>query len=215
MAMSRISAIAWRRAWRSPRLPSVTSFSTIGRKSFAFGNVVTICSCLMSAAAMLANMARRCSCVRFSLRWALPWRMHVSFGDRIRGRASAIRFSRLIADHRPTNTCSVMILEPLGQLVDIVRRPARHFHSEMQAHLGQHFLDLVERLAPEVRRAQHLGFRLLDEIADINDVVVLETVGGAHAELELVDLFEEGRVEGEIGNCLGRADLFPRLLEVD
>jgi len=47
------------------------SFSMIGRKSFAFGSVVTICSCLMSATAMLANMARRCSLVRLSLRWAL------------------------------------------------------------------------------------------------------------------------------------------------
>ena len=40
MATSRICAIAWRRACRSPRLPSVTSFSTIGRRSFAFGSVV-------------------------------------------------------------------------------------------------------------------------------------------------------------------------------
>src|SRR4051794_35713673 len=50
---------------------------------------------------------------------------------------------------------SVVILEPLGQFVDILRRPARHFHAEMQTHLGQHFLDLVQRLAAEVRSAQH------------------------------------------------------------
>src|SRR5215510_12292980 len=52
----------------APRLPSVTSFSTIGRRSLALGSVVTICSCLMSAAAMLPNMARRCSAARLSLR---------------------------------------------------------------------------------------------------------------------------------------------------
>ena len=39
-------------------MPSVTSFSTIGRSSLAFGSVVTICSCLISAAHMLANIAR-------------------------------------------------------------------------------------------------------------------------------------------------------------
>ena len=42
---------------RPPFLPSVTSFSTIGRNSLAFGSVVTICSCLISAAHMLANIA--------------------------------------------------------------------------------------------------------------------------------------------------------------
>src|SRR6478735_6245936 len=51
---------------------------------------------------------------------------------------------------------SIMILEALGQLVDVLRRPARHFHAEMQSHLGQYFLDLVQRLAPEVRGTQHL-----------------------------------------------------------
>jgi hypothetical protein len=47
----------------------------------------------------------------------------------------------------------------------------------MQSHLHQHFLDLVERLSAEIRRPQHLRFGLLNEIADIDDVVVLQTVG--------------------------------------
>src|SRR5882762_11104940 len=66
---------------------------------------------------------------------------------------------------------SVVILEALGELVDILRRPARNLHAEMEAHLGEHFLDLVERLAAEIRRAQHLGLGLLHEVADIDDVV--------------------------------------------
>src|SRR5712671_3899916 len=66
---------------------------------------------------------------------------------------------------------SVVVLEALGELVDILRRPARHFHAEMQTHLGQHFLDLVERLAAEIRGAEHFRFRLLHEVADIDDVV--------------------------------------------
>ena len=59
-----------RRACRSPFLARVTSFSTKGRSSLAFGRVVTICSCLISEAAMLANMAVRWLDVRPSLRCA-------------------------------------------------------------------------------------------------------------------------------------------------
>ena len=65
----------------------------------------------------------------------------------------------------------------------------------MQAHARQHFLDLVQRLAAEVRRAQHLGFGLLDQIADIDDVVVLQAVGRAHRKFQFVDFLEQQRVE--------------------
>src|SRR5262245_40612956 len=149
MARSRISAIACRRSCRSPRLPSVTSFSTIGRRSLAFGSVVVICSCLISAAAMLANIARRCSAVRLSLRWALPWRIGKLQDVNGRDEPGHDEFLR-----------SIMVLEALGELVDVLRRPAGYFHAQVQPHLGEHFLDLVERLAPEVGGAQHLGFRL-------------------------------------------------------
>src|SRR3712207_6022441 len=50
---------------------------------------------------------------------------------------------------------SVMLLEPLGEILDVLRRPARHFHAEVQAHPGEHFLDLVQGLAAEVRGAEH------------------------------------------------------------
>src|ERR1700733_7454704 len=107
-----------------------------------------------------------------------------------------------------------MILEALGELVDILRRPARHFHAEMQTHLGQHFLDFVERLAAEVRRAEHFGFRLLHEVADIDDVVVLQAVGRTYRQFEFVHLLEEGRVEGEVRDDL-LGDFLARLFEVD
>src|SRR6478752_2910034 len=109
---------------------------------------------------------------------------------------------------------SIVVFEALGQFVDILRRPARHFHAEMQTHLGQHFLDLVERLATEVRGTEHFRFRLLHEIADIDDVVVLQAVRRTHRQFELVDLLEERRVEREIGNDLLRHFL-ARLFEVD
>src|SRR6266404_6557159 len=110
--------------------------------------------------------------------------------------------------------CSVMILEALGEFIDVLWRPPRHFHAEMQPHLRQHFLDLVERLTPEVRRAQHFGLGLLYQIADVDDIVVLEAIGRAHRELELVDLLEERGIEREVRNGL-RRHLLLRLLEID
>src|SRR6266478_9818305 len=79
----------------------------------------------------------------------------------------AIAHLRLALPRAPERRTLVMILEALGQLVDIFRRPARHFHAEVQPHLGQHLLDLVQRLAAEVRGAEHFRFRLLHEVADI------------------------------------------------
>src|SRR5579863_7806193 len=108
----------------------------------------------------------------------------------------------------------VVLLETLGEVLDILRRPARHLHAKVEAHLREHFLDLVERLASEVRRPQHLAFGLLDEVADIGDVVVLEAVGGTDRKLELVDLLEQRRIEGELGDRV-RGLLAARLLEVD
>src|SRR5262245_55195864 len=50
---------------------------------------------------------------------------------------------------------SILVLEALRQLLDVLGRPVRHLHLQVQTHAGQHLLDLVQRLAPEVRRAQH------------------------------------------------------------
>src|SRR5205085_7695666 len=131
---SRTWAMACRRACRSPRLPSVTSFSTIGRSSLALGKVVVICSCLISAADMLANIALRWLAVRPSFRLVLPWRIFYSL-EPVSRRASA-RWPGLI-----------VIFVAFGQIVDVLRRPVRHVHAEMETHLGENFLDLVERLA--------------------------------------------------------------------
>ena len=45
----------------TPALTQGDHLSTIGRRSFAFGKVVLICSCLIKAAAMFENIALRCS----------------------------------------------------------------------------------------------------------------------------------------------------------
>src|SRR5262252_8007774 len=108
-----------------------------------------------------------------------------------------------------------MILEPFGEFVDVLGRPARYFHAEMEAHLGEHFLDLVERLAAEIRGSQHFALGLLNEVANVDYIVVLETVCRTHRELKLVNFLEEGRVEGKIRNGLGDADFLAGFLEID
>src|SRR3546814_12690434 len=71
------------------------------------------------------------------------------------------------------------------------------------------------RLAAEVRRPQHLRFGLLNEVADIDDVVVLQAVGRTDRQLKLVDLAEQVPVELEL--VVDLLDLMDRLrlLEVD
>src|SRR5262252_6015144 len=109
----------------------------------------------------------------------------------------------------------IVILEPFGEFVDVLGRPAGYFHAEMEAHLGQHFLDLVERLAAEIRGSQHFALGLLNEVANVDYIVVLETVCRTHRELKLVNFLEEGRVEGKIRNGLGDADFLAGFLEID
>jgi hypothetical protein len=64
---------------------------------------------------------------------------------------------------------------------------------------GEHFLDLVQRLAAEVRGAQHFRFGLLDQVADIDDVVVLQAVCRTDGQFQLVDLLQQDRVERQFG----------------
>src|SRR3546814_18285348 len=52
---------------------------------------------------------------------------------------------------------SVRLLEALGQLLDVLARPVRNLHAQVQAHGREHFLDLVQGLAAEVRGATHLA----------------------------------------------------------
>src|SRR6267378_2612876 len=60
-------------------------------------------------------------------------------------------------------------------------------HAERQAHLSEDLFDLIQGLAAEVLGLEHLGFGLLDELADGGDVGVLEAVVAANGELELFD----------------------------
>src|SRR5690242_13265233 len=100
--------MARRRPARPPCLPVVISRSTKGRRSFAFGRVVLICSCLISAAARFSNIALRWADLRLKLRPETRWRMGSSIG----------------------------LVEALGQFLDILGRPVGNLHTEMEPHLG-------------------------------------------------------------------------------
>ena len=58
-------------------------------------------------------------------------------------------------------------------------------HAEREAHLRENFLDLVQGLATEVLGLEHLGFGLLNEFADGDDVRVLQAVIAADRKLKL------------------------------
>src|SRR5579862_4772786 len=86
-----------------------------------------------------------------------------------------------------------------GLLRESGNRPVLQFHSQREALRRQHFLDLVERLASQVRRLQQLVLRALDEVADVVDVLGLEAVGRTHRELEVVHRLQEDRIDLRLG----------------
>src|SRR5690606_7668546 len=134
-------------------LARVISGSATRRSSLALGSVVRISSCLISDAAMLVNIASRCALVRLNLRPDFWWRIVV-----------------FPLTHHAVGS-------------DSRRRPVFELHAERQAALGQHFLDLGERLLAEVRRLQQFDLGLLDQVADVVDALGLEAVGRAHGQL--------------------------------
>src|SRR5215471_13655814 len=89
-----------------------------------------------------------------------------------------------------------MALQVPREAVDVLPiREVVELHAEVQAHRGEHLLDLVQRLAAEVLRLQHLGLGALYELADQADVRVLEEVRRPHRELELVHRAEQVRIQ--------------------
>src|SRR5262245_44425413 len=137
MARSRRRLNASRRFATEDCLPSVIIGSTTRRSSFALGSVVLIISCRSSEFVMFRSIARRWVDVRLSFLSPCPWRMALS--PDASGR----------------------------HLLQAGRRPILQFHAERQPARGEHFLDLVQRLAAEVRGLEELGLGALDEVADV------------------------------------------------
>src|SRR5688572_11086168 len=89
-------------------------------------------------------------------------------------------------------------------------------HPEAETHAVQDLLDLVERLAAEVLRLEHLGFGLLHQLANSPDVRVLQAVVRPHRQLQLLDALVEVLVERPGTWLLGRGLLrLARILEVN
>src|SRR6266404_7701108 len=93
---------------------------------------------------------------------------------------------------------SIGLVEPLGQFFDVLGWPVHDLHPEVQSHLGQYLFDLVKGFAPEIRSPQHLGFGLLHQVADIDDVVVLQAIGGTYRQLQFVDFAQQILVERQL-----------------
>ena len=70
----------------------------------------------------------------------------------------------------------------------------------METHRGKNFLDFVQRFAAEIGGTQHFGFGFLDQIADVNDVVVLQAICRTDRQFQFVDLFQQRRVERQFRN---------------
>src|SRR5712692_8158765 len=168
-------------------LALVMTRSTSRRASLALGVVVRMLSSRMMARTRLSSSALRWLELRLSLRPVFAWR--------------DIADSLLLHRRRRGG----------GRL----GRPVLQLHAQGEAHLGEDFLDLLQRLAAEILRLEHLRLALLHQVADGLDVGVLQAVGGADRELQLVYGAKEVLVQLLLGlDGLHRSRLFG-LVEVD
>src|SRR5512145_640746 len=133
-----ITDAARRRACSVPCLPRVIMRSAQRRSSFALPSVVRTASCSRSAVTRFRKSARRCDIDRPSFTPATRWRMS----------------GRLLLPRHP----------PPVEL--LTRREVLEPHAEGEPHLVQELLDLVQRLAAEVLRLEHLLLALLHQLAD-------------------------------------------------
>src|SRR5580700_8929990 len=144
----------------------VMSRSATRRSSLALASVVSIPSCRMRLAVRLRSMARRLLVFRSNFRPAFLWRI-------------ALPLVLLLL--------LLPALEHLGPAVDL--------HAQGEAHVGQDLLDLLQALAAEVLRLEHVLLGALHQLANELDVRVLQAVRATDAELELVDAAEQVLVE--------------------
>ena len=84
-----------------------------------------------------------------------------------------------------------MIVNSFDQFFNVFRRPTRGFHSEMNSHFGQNFFNFVQRLTSEIRCSEHFGFGFLNQVTDVNDVVVFQTVGRTYRQFKFLNHFKE------------------------
>src|SRR5258706_15149634 len=74
------------------------------------------------------------------------------------------------------------------------RRPVFKPHAQRKSARSEHFLDLVERLAAEIRSFQKLRLGALYQITDIVDIFSFQAIGRTHRKLEIIDRPQQNRV---------------------
>src|SRR4051812_46358478 len=96
------------------------------------------------------------------------------------------------------------------------RRPVIDLHPQREPHVGEDLFDLLQGLATEILRLEHVLLRALNELTDQGDVRVLEAVGRANRELELLHRAEEVLVQrlvvadgGLVARLLGLLEVHP------
>src|SRR5438105_9546941 len=110
---------------------------------------------------------------------------------RIRLSSSALRWLLLRLSLRPVlawrdMSCS-LLLHRRRRGGRRLGRPVLQLHAQGETHFGEYLLDFLQGFPAEVLGLEHLGFGLLHQVTDGLDVGVLQAVGGADRELELVD----------------------------
>src|SRR2546428_8997853 len=144
------------------------------RASLAFATVVSMRSYWNSAVTRLRSNACRCSLLRPSLRWSLRCLMRL-----------------LVLSSPGSRAARAQRGSDLGSRRGLVLEVRAHVHAEVQPHLGQDVLDLLQRLAPEVAKLEHLGLALLHQLADRLDLRGAQAVARANRQLQLLDALVE------------------------
>src|SRR5438552_3346610 len=172
----------WRRAARSPRFAKVISRSASRRVSLALATVVSMRSYWNSAVARLRSTARRCECVRLSLRWSLRWRISALHpGRRLVLEVAAhvhaeaeVHLAQDVLDLLERLAPEIAVLEHLGlallhQVADGL--DLRRAQAVARAHAQLQLLDaLLELLAhPHDVLVHLLGDLLLDRLLEVDE----------------------------------------------
>src|SRR5688572_30651963 len=170
-------ALASRRSWIEPLLPSVTSFSATERTALALARVVWIRLCLIRLHTIFASIALRCSNWRPSLAVLLRCRISLKPPPYVGG--YMFRFPLRRAKWRRLLDDGFLFFRCVEQLrLDV--------HAEAQAQRGELVLDFVQRLLAEIAVLQHFGLGLHGQLTDGGNVRVVEAVRGADAQLNFV-----------------------------
>src|SRR6187399_3541666 len=135
-------------------------------------------------------------------------------------RRSAIRCSVTRPSLRYPTLCLMAVFpeapRPVPEASLLVHRRLIQSHAEAESHAVQDLLNLVQRLAAEVLRFEHLGLGLLHQLANRADVRVLEAVVGPYRQFQLFHALVEILVERSRTGLLGcRLGGFPGILKVD